>query len=234
MDEPLFFASRIKVERAEHFIRELEAELESYRRSRPLSAKLNLDEDPPTVSVRWASIPPRHGAIIGDALHNLRTALDLMASELARLNGESDKNVHFPFSDAPQDYDSAIRRKGFHKTGADAVALLKQFKPYRGGNELLRALHALDIQDKHTNLIPTAKHMNVKINGHYDAAKLDAQGMNVEGDIALVFPESGLLGGENVIQTLKDLVRLVNDILEAFASVVAQRKPSAPARKSRD
>jgi hypothetical protein len=51
---------------------------------------------------RWVvrvreEVPVEFSAIIGDVLHNLRAALDLMAVQLVRLNHQSDDEVYrFP------------------------------------------------------------------------------------------------------------------------------------------
>jgi hypothetical protein len=149
---PLFAASRLKLERARHFIRELEVEEQNYRGGDPLTVSM---EDPDIVLVEVRKVPPWAGAIVGDAVHNLRTALDLMASELARLSGRSDEDVYFPFAADEEQLQKAIQKR-FRKAGDDAVELLRKFAPYRGGNHALRALHDLDVQDKHTSIIVAA------------------------------------------------------------------------------
>jgi hypothetical protein len=46
-----------------------------------------------------------------------------------------------------------IKRRGFDKAGAAAVKLMTELQPYRGGNVALRAIHDLNIRDKHKMLI---------------------------------------------------------------------------------
>lgn len=96
-------------------------------------------------------------AELGDAVHNLRAALGLLASELYRINGKSNRNVYFLFASTMADFPIAIKNRNFDKAALDAVALLYTFAPYRWGNELLRAVHDLNIKDKHTALIETHK-----------------------------------------------------------------------------
>src|SRR3954466_15009690 len=134
-EKDLFAASYVKLARARHFIQELEAEAERYKNSDPTSVRLDHEANPPNIHVEWKGVTLMPGAIIGDAVHNLRTALDLMASELARINGKSDKDVYFPFASSADRFDQAIKSRSFDKAGDDAVALLRKFEPYRGGNE---------------------------------------------------------------------------------------------------
>jgi len=225
MTDQLFSASFLKIERAKRFIHELEAEIEAYRQSKPLSAHFVHDVTPPEISISWTALPLIISAIIGDAIHNLRTALDLMASELARLNQESDKNVYFPFSDSADTYDDAIKRRSFHKAGADAVALIKSFQPYRGGNESLRSLHELDILDKHSMLVPFNRTMNFRVAGSYQSDDLSNHSFSIDADIIVVFPDDAPLAGLPIVDALKQLVDLVEGILEAFARMVELRGP---------
>lgn len=209
--------------RATQFVSELEHELDRYRSSDPITASINPEIG--QVSVSWKAITLKPGTIAGDAIHNLRTALDALASELARIRDRSDKDVYFPFADTAENLDAAIKNKNFSKAGDDAVALLKSIKPYRGGNEALRAMHDLDIQDKHSGILVTGSRMALKVTGtyHLDGAFEPVIDANLT-DMHYIFPEDGaMFPGANVIETLKDLVELVEGILEAFASLVAAR-----------
>ena len=118
-----------------------------------------------------------------------------------------------------------IKEKNFHRAGPDAVALLKKFEPYRGGNNLLRGLHDLDIEDKHKALILTGTTRTIAFEGSYEVGHLEAGNFTATAeDIYFVFPAHGeILPGVNVIQTLKDMMKLVTGIIEAFAGVVETR-----------
>jgi hypothetical protein len=224
MTEPLFSNSLMKLRRAEQFIAELEVELNRYRQDDPFQASWAFDENPPKIRVDWKAITDFPGAIVGDAIHNMRTALDLMASELVRLSNQSDSNVYFPFGYSAEELEKEIKRKNFYKAGQDAVDLLWRYAPHRGGNETLRALHDLDVRDKHKALVLMGSTMNLKVTGSYNIETLEADDPPiVEGDVHYVFPEPEAFKGRPVIETLKELVQLVNSIIEAFASMVALR-----------
>lgn len=224
MTADLFSASRLKLQRAEKFISELECELNRYRQDEPLKASWVFDETPPQVRVDWKGISDLPGAIVGDAVHNLRTSLDLMASELVRLQNRGDNDVYFPFGRDAKNLEDQIKQKNFNKAGTDAVDLLRTFKPYRGGNEELRALHDLDIRDKHKALVLLGSSLNLQVSGTYNVETLEADNPPiVKGDISYVFPEPEAFKGRPVVETLKELVQLINGILEAFTSMVALR-----------
>ncbi len=54
-------------------------------------------------------------AITGDAIHNLRTSLDLMASELARISKRPDNDVYFPFAVSADKFEHAIKSRHFDR-----------------------------------------------------------------------------------------------------------------------
>lgn len=101
------------------------------------------------------------GALIcGDAIHNLRSALDhaywKIVFPVAKGEGGAAK-VQFPFSETAARLNEAIKRNLAHKVSPAFLQALEYLKPHgeMGGNELLYLLHRLDIIDKHRLLIPT-------------------------------------------------------------------------------
>jgi hypothetical protein len=172
--------------------------------------------------VDMTGMPEILGAIVGDVIHNLRSALDLAACELARERGQSDKGVYFPFCDRPEALDKAIKDKRFDRAGPGAVALLRELKPYHAGNAALRAIHDLDVQDKHKMLIPTFITFASPVLSRWDddgTPNLTIVGdPSMATDIRLLFPE-GPLDGSELLPTLHNLVELVAGIVEAFKAL---------------
>ena len=225
MSELPFQGSRTKLERATQFIEEVRAEELKFAGDDPLSAWGQEIDGGVSLTLSWKGAGFIPGAIVGDCIHNLRTALDLMASELARLNEKADKNVYFPFAASEELFDDAIKSKNFHKCGNDSVELLKTFAPYKGGNEHLRAIHDLDIADKHTALILTAANQDFEIDQEvvlfpHACTRLDLKLKSCQ----FIFPNEGPLGGSLLIETLENLVQLVDGVIEAFARMVALRR----------
>lgn len=225
MNAPTFQGSRTRLLRAAHFIGEIRAEEHKFVSNDPLSAWAIEIDGVPSVTFSWKGVGLLPGAMVGDCIHSLRTSLDLLASELARLNKKSDKNVYFPFAESEEFFPAAIKGRGFHKCGQDAVDLIRTFSPYKGGNEHLRAIHDLDIADKHTALMLAAANQDFEINEEislYPNA-CTRLGLKLKG-CQFIFPHDGPLGGSPLIETLENLVKLVDGIVEAFAAMVALRK----------
>ena len=222
-----FSASQTKIRRAEKFIAELEDILQRYHDSKPYTATV-LPEDPSNVRVDFAVVPGDPEAVIGDCIHNLRAALDLMACDLVRAAGGNDRHVYFPFARREADLEKMIKEKNFDRAGVDAVTLLKSFKPYRSGDELLRAMHDLDIEDKHKALIITGTSRDITIEFVYEIDNpAGGNFLVIPRNIYFLFPDDSPLGGKNVIETLKDLRNLVCKMLDDFARAGADLTPLA-------
>jgi hypothetical protein len=221
VDLPLFAMARSKLERAKRHVAELTEALDAYRDSEPASVHIEPGHQSVTVVLRWQAHPLEHFAILGDAIHNLRTSLDLMASEMARIRGKSDSDVYFPIADAESTLSKAIESKNFAKAGDDAVALLLTLKPFRGGNGYLRALHEMDIQDKHTALV--IGNRSAPFGGSVNVSDPTQHSMRVDtAKITFQFGD-GPLAGRELIKTLEDAVQTVEGILEGFAALIASR-----------
>src|SRR5690606_22121211 len=91
----------------------------------------------------------------GDALHNLRSALDVMWFAIRHPGGPdwSDRKTQFPICEGANSFVKAL--EGIEKTfPKPAVDILNNVKPYKGGNDGLWLLSRLNNIDKHNTLIP--------------------------------------------------------------------------------
>lgn len=230
-----FKDARLKLERAArhqaelgHFVSNFYAENPPEKNApKPLNL-LGADEGPINISIKIKPLPTEASPILGDAIHNIRAALDVMAVELVRCTfdeaGKSGntKNVYFPFSASEGEIDAAIKAKNFARAGSDAVALLKTWKPYIGGNELLRSIHDLDIQDKHHAVVPivSVASAGVKVELIDGVPVLSA---SFPEQPPIVFPEDSILSGADVNAVLEGAIDLVRSVIASFENLVSER-----------
>ena len=235
----IFSSAHLKLNRANDVITELERLLAEHLKENPIQSEFTGGREADDGGPNWASgkvsfpiAPPQSAVLVGDIIHNMRTALDHMASELARLNGKPDKNVYFPFAENASGLEEQIRNRKFNLCGKDAVNLLRTFKPYRGGNEALRSIHDLDILDKHRSLIPHARLRAKDIRLHeFDGPARRLPNGNMGGKVRWGAPRlfdvhftlergNDLIGTATpIIEALKGRVDLCKSILEAFAAL---------------
>lgn len=167
-----FTGPRLKVERSEAHFRELNDAVKAFIEAKPYSFVHELDPYGLQKHIRVRTnfpIPDMWGCIVGDIIHNLRSALDILACDLARNNNASAASIsktYFPISGSRELFelgplDSKGKRgspgldkiKSLSATDRDRIARLE---PYKGGAEVFWYLHELDIADKHRLLVPVA------------------------------------------------------------------------------
>ena len=159
-----FRGSRLKVERAYKHIADVSSILEAFIGSDFYD--LTVDKDPETgenflrCAIKSRLEEEKIALIIGDALHNLRSALDLLYFETVELcDGASTKWTRFPFADTRDQLigrlHSALEKKQITRNVYNLI--LNIVKPYEGGSAALWTLDDLNITDKHQLLIPVLK-----------------------------------------------------------------------------
>ncbi|MER0203622.1 MAG: hypothetical protein DU480_07130 [Nitrosomonas sp.] len=103
------------------------------------------------VSVRVRNAVPRvWSLIIGDAVHNMRAALDHLVWRLVELGGGlPGRRTCFPVGRRSKVEFERDLPQALAGANSTAIAFIRRLKPYEGGNRVLSRLHALDIADKH-------------------------------------------------------------------------------------
>jgi hypothetical protein len=144
--------ARLKIHRAEHHINDLNGQIEAFLAERPF--KLIEHHKPKRRELTFKtkaekSIPEHFALIIGDAVHNLRSALDLTVYALASEKSPSPHKIEFPFPLEAQRLESAIDNGQVRFAGEKVVEAVRALHPYPGGNALLCALHRINARDKH-------------------------------------------------------------------------------------
>lgn len=164
---PPFEGPRLKIQRGSRHLQELGLILARY------GANLRVEYQPikgDDDHVRLAFSlppPPEIALVLGDVVHNFRSALDIMICDIARLKGKSSDKLKFPFAATREAYTNLLKGE-IRRLGPDVAEALLELAPYKGGNMLLRGLHDLDVLDKHELVIPVMP----CVWGHMDMAKI--------------------------------------------------------------
>lgn len=160
---------QLKIERAKRHLRELAAEVQAFNAGSPyeLFTEDNQDTGQRHVKVRFKTcIPAEWSAIIGDIIHNARSALDLLMVEVVKFcdpGRASYNHVHFVIRESKEEFQKALP-KNIRGASLEARQIVEELQPYKGGDEAFYRLHQFDIMDKHKAMIPVgAAHRNVTI-----------------------------------------------------------------------
>lgn len=109
--------------------------------------------------IKLADVKPLNPIInveVGLIIHSLRCSLDLLAVALAERNGSlSPTDVYFPIGRNSQEFIDPVNGaiKKIDRLSEQDRITIKNLNPYEGGDDLLFAMHQLDIQRKHRRLI---------------------------------------------------------------------------------
>jgi hypothetical protein len=151
-----------KLNRANEHLDSLQTEVRGY----PISVEILPEHDPQRGELilrvtRVPEFPIRWGTLIGDALHNWRSALDYLAHELIKLDdGKYWSHSQFPIADEIENLAKSWRFQGtMERLSPEHRALMEFFQPYTSTwdpkQDTLVWLRFLSDLDKHRVIIGT-------------------------------------------------------------------------------
>jgi hypothetical protein len=173
----LFAQARLKLRWADIHIEQIQLHLAAYLKED--FCEIRVDDDPGgdqilrVVSIK--AIPAHIAFHVGDAVHNMRCALDYAVSELL---WQKDTRTTFPMGERREELIDAFRteqpvrcgktmRKGRCAAIEAAIPgmgafVIDHIRPYKGGHSLLWSLGKLDARDKHRLLLPVVEVQQIR------------------------------------------------------------------------
>ncbi len=178
-------------------------------------------------------------AAAGAIINSVRTSLDLLAASLAKRNGKTPhSDRHFPIYASHQCFidpmNAAKREKWLSESERQ---IIKDLEPYDGGNNLLFALHHLDITRKHERLLAVHLPLTSAIvspeawaqgfgtppqwPGFEDGAviawtSINATDCDFHFTTEVSFDEGGAVRNKPVVATLRQFAGLAEGIIQRF------------------
>jgi hypothetical protein len=150
----------LKLSRAAEHLKEIEAEARLFVTTNPYVPvpEYNFKTGQHAVVVRVLAEPPMHlGLLAGDALHNIRSALDHLTYQLAGLPSDRPrgKKTQYPIFTTPEAFDAM---PDVYLDGVPDVhrAAIRMAQPYDPRYRLLEPLARLSNRDKHRIIDPLA------------------------------------------------------------------------------
>lgn len=240
----MFRSAKLKIERANQHIGELASALGFFVQTdfHRLSIEKNAEGSDVLTFEAVGSFPPQVPMLIGDALHNLHSALDHVAYEIVAATGATpSREVAFPFAGSRDKLVEALREGEVQAAAGRGLVdhIIDTVRPYKGGNDALYGLHRLDIVDKHQLLVPlvyVAALLNVsaedsnrnrfqigrlsvgqggKLNAIATAGTMKITDHGVPA-FAIVLDKGEAFEGEPVLSTLQQLSQLVAGVVDGI------------------
>jgi hypothetical protein len=161
MKTDFFLGSKLKIKRANKHIAELNRVLRSLRESGGHQTHMEFNRQTRELDISYEAFVSKQAIdeiapILGDVVHNLASALDLVVYELIRLCGRNPNRLtKFPFEESREKVIAAIKGRAIQRLPLRGQTFLIQaIQSDNGGNDPIGILHDLDITDKHHTLIP--------------------------------------------------------------------------------
>ena len=160
MTDDLAYGAKLKIWRAKKHINELWRAVERFMEDRPFRIMVKHRPDAYEyliVTKRYKPIPDTWSLMIGDAVHNLWSALDLIVYAMASDKAPHPHELMFPFVREPESLVGKIKSTQVNFAGTNVVDYIHTLKPYRDGHKFLSGIYRLDTRDKHRLLILTGQ-----------------------------------------------------------------------------
>ena len=253
----MFNSARLKVQWANAYIDDLNRMFDDFLKSDfyTFSNELDAQTGQYRISVtNKASLPVVVSLLLGDIIHNLRTALDHAATAIAS-NGS---DVYFPFH---KDIINLITPDGVIVCGKAKLIekavpklgmfIINEIKPYCAGNPFLWKLTKLDAIDKHKFLVPTIQVTSVTAHDLYNSennisigqatgtvgaggtvnvlgvfAKLEIRG-KIEPSFEILFGKDTFFEDQPIIETLFNISNAVSETLSRIEEFVTSAKETS-------
>lgn len=248
---PLYGAA-LKIERARQQLDALDRAIEGFLRGDTYRVTARFDTDKTLKVYRieplLAPDGTRWGVLVGEIVHNLRSALDHIVWQLALLDdGVPDKSNSFPIFKVDNSWSQGMIDASLKDVSDDATQMIKSFQPYNAGNDAeshaLWILHSLWNADKHQTVqdLPFTLEFNVPKHPGVSANFLDNGGIDVfipldldqeidfKPDVSskVTFPMEGPVNGADM-KTLRHMHDVIRDrVLPMLASFFKERERPA-------
>lgn len=155
---PQLEGPRLKIKRANEHIQDARKRVVEFFETHPYEVFTDVDtvEQRESLKIRLNASPPSEiSIIVAEAVYHLRSSLDQLACVLAEANGAKDTSqTYFPFAGDESEFKKRGVQNKINMLHPEAISMLSDLKPYRGGNDLLWALGRLANIDKHKKIIP--------------------------------------------------------------------------------
>jgi len=157
------------------------------------------------------------GVLVGDSANSLRTALNYLVCQLAKLDcGSIGKKIQFPIEDSSESFRGQAPHflSGLNTLHIEAI---EKLQPYNDGCKWLANLRKLSNFDKHENLVMVTHDQLVSGKFRLKPAadgkpmKLISSDMKIEPALRIALGD-----GMPLIQTLEEIQLQVSQVLDKF------------------
>ncbi|PKU25116.1 hypothetical protein [Telmatospirillum siberiense] len=219
--------------RAGEHLRDLEIEISHVFERQANAVPFDLDPNPPHHVINVCRPPEtffgmRIGILVGEICYNLRSALDYLIFELAKLDsGSVQSGTQFPIMDAKKDFDRRGKTAFLKGINASHIAAIEGLQPYMGCN-WTGSLRDFSNEDKHRQFVVGGGQTRITVWSALDTDLSKIRGMTYDrtavhpatgANVPVKVHVAGTVAFDNglpILETLQELKRNVADCLADF------------------
>lgn len=232
----IFQSSKSLIEQAKESVNNFERRYAEFIESEPIALIGEIDDETSEQVHKVKLVkqmPDVLSEIAFDVVNALRSALDEAVSPESE-----NKSASFPFAESESDFEKILEEK-YKYLPVEIVEVLRSFKPYKGGNNLLCALLEASRADKNSLVCPIAvtRGGTVQVKETFSTDSYlpelvwdrtknemeifrEPQGVESEGNFDISYfiamRDIEFIDGEPADVVLKDFINIVEDILNAL------------------
>ena len=240
----MFEGSRLRIDRANRHIRDLKSAMEAYCQSDFCNIGVDAEAKEGVSIVRLEltrELPGDIPLMLGDAIHNLRAALDFLACDIVRSGGKQPtRYTRFLFDVSREKLVAALETGALKAARPDLVELIVDaIMPYKGGDDSLYGLNDLDLDERHRLIVPTfavvALHnvafkdpnkglvkigkLDVGVSGEFSTASASGQmklASYASASFQALFDKGHAFDGQPIVPTLQRLSQVVAGVVDTI------------------
>jgi hypothetical protein len=142
--------------------------IEAWRESSPYGLRIDFDSEKGKKVIKYipSDLPMMINVEAGVIVNSIRSSLDILAVALAARNGfPNSKDTSFPICGSVTEFQRGGLKKVKRLSPQDR-ATIERLMPYDGGDDMLYALHQMDITRKHRRLLVVHPDLDFSLGGH--------------------------------------------------------------------
>lgn len=157
-------APRLKLQRARHHLEDIHHRVQDFIALDPCKFRIDPHPEPPQYAVRGyvnRPVPAEIGVVVGDFVHNARSALDLLVYAISSLDAASPArgDLQFPITTTPEQFNDQVKkRRRLGGVPEPFVKIIEASQPYEGRshNSPMKFVQSLSNRDKHRLITTTS------------------------------------------------------------------------------
>jgi hypothetical protein len=219
--------------RAGEHLADLEVEISRVFERQANAVTFGLDPNPPhrVINLRLpleTFFGMRIGILVGEVCYNLRSALDYLIFELAKLDsGVEQRGTQFPIMDAKEAFDRRGTRDFLKGVNASHIAAIERLQPYMRCDWTAR-LRDFSNEDKHRQFVVAGGSTRITIHSALDTDLSTIRGMTFDrraphpltnAEVPVKVHVSGTVAFDDespILETLQEIKRNVFECLKVF------------------